>query len=352
MPSSPELARPKATVLGALVEGWRRVLAAPGIAAGMLLATLLVALPLSIVVGRSIESHLGDSIESGQLVAGWDAGWAAEFAAQAEGIARTFTYEILGFGGLLSTLSRLLDQKGPSGQTGIVDPALLGAIALYGALWVFLAGGLLDRFARGRAVGASAFFSACGVHFFRFLRLGLVIGFAYWALFRWLHPLLFTSLYDRLTRDLTVEHYALAIRALLYFVFMAALALVNVIADIAKVRIVVEDRRSALSALGAALRFIRRRAGRVIALYLVNVIALLIVGRLWMQVTPSAATPDWLAFLAAQAYLLARIWARLAFMASEVVFFQGELAHAQYTARPLVRWPDSPSVEGIRNLGA
>ena len=31
---------------------------------------------------------------------------------------------------------------------------------------------------------------------------------------------------------------------------------------------------------------------------------------------------------------LARVWARLAFMASEVVFFQGELAHADYTAAP------------------
>jgi hypothetical protein len=38
-------------------------------------------------------------------------------------------------------------------------------------------------------------------------------------------------------------------------------------------------------------------------------------------------------------------------MASEVVFFQGELAHAQYAALPEVVWPDSPSVEGLRRLG-
>jgi len=51
-----------------------------------------------------------------------------------------------------------------------------------------------------------------------------------------------------------------------------------------------------------------------------------------------------------QVYLVARIWGRLAFLGSETVFFQGELAHAQYTAAPLPRWPDSVSVEGIRNL--
>jgi hypothetical protein len=37
-------------------------------------------------------------------------------------------------------------------------------------------------------------------------------------------------------------------------------------------------------------------------------------------------------------------------MASEVVFFQGELAHAGYTAAPLPTWPDSPAVEAIENL--
>jgi hypothetical protein len=67
-------------------------------------------------------------------------------------------------------------------------------------------------------------------------------------------------------------------------------------------------------------------------------------------VAPTASSPDWSALLAAQAWLLARIWARLAFMASEVVFFQGELAHAQYTARPEPIWPDSPAVEAIHNL--
>jgi len=37
-------------------------------------------------------------------------------------------------------------------------------------------------------------------------------------------------------------------------------------------------------------------------------------------------------------------------MAGEVVFFQGELAHATYTAAPLQMWPDSPAAEAIENL--
>jgi hypothetical protein len=54
------------------------------------------------------------------------------------------------------------------------------------------------------------------------------------------------------------------------------------------------------------------------------------------------------ALLASQLYLVFRLWARLAFLASEVVFFQGELAHAQYASQPELVWPDSPAVESLR----
>ena len=69
--------------------------------------------------------------------------------------------------------------------------------------------------------------------------------------------------------------------------------------------------------------------------------------RLWLQVAPSASAPAWLALLLAELYLLVRVWAKLAFMGSEVVFFQGELAHAEYSAAPPVIWPDSPAAEAI-----
>jgi len=37
-------------------------------------------------------------------------------------------------------------------------------------------------------------------------------------------------------------------------------------------------------------------------------------------------------------------------MASEVAFFQGELAHRDYTAAPMPIWPDAPEVEALENL--
>ena len=39
------------------------------------------------------------------------------------------------------------------------------------------------------------------------------------------------------------------------------------------------------------------------------------------------------------------------FMASEVVFFQAELAHAHYAAAPEPVWPDAPSAGGTAGIG-
>ena len=157
-------------------------------------------------------------------------------------------------------------------------------------------------------------------------------------------------MYHRFTRDLTAERDGMVVRGLLYVVFVIVLALINLVADFAKVRAVVEDRRSMVGALGASLRFIRRRPFRVVGLYGLNVVAFLIILRLWLAAAPGADATPWFALLVTQIYLLARVWAKLAFMASEVAFFQGELAHAHYTAAPDPVWPDSPAVEAIDNL--
>ena len=330
-------------MLGAWLEGWRRVWAAPALAASLLVVTLLTALPLGVALGGMIREQLGTSDLANKPAWNWDAGWAAEFAAQAQGIGRTFTHEIIGFGGTLKILSDIIDARG-------INPTLAGAAVAYGALWMFLTGGILDRFARGRVVRAAGFFAASGAYFVRLIRLGVVMIASYWVLFRYLHPLLFTRVYDHYTRNMTAEREGFALRVGLYALFALVLFTVNLIFDFAKVRLVVEDRRSVISALGASMRFLRRRPFRAFGLYLLNGIGFLLVLRLWFDAAPQAWESVTWAFFVTQVYLLARIWLRLVFMASEVVFFQGELAHAGYTARPPHLWPNSAAAEAIQNL--
>jgi hypothetical protein len=338
MPSSP-----RATILGAFLEGWRRVLHAPALALSVMGAMFLCALPLGLALRGMIAEHFGRSVAAERSLWEWDAGWAAEFAAQAQGVGRTFTHEILGFGGTVSTLSGFFDGTP-------LPPTVWAAVVAAVLLWVFVSGGILDRLARGRPIRTAAFFAACGVYFVRFLRLGVFVGAAYWVIFAWLQPLLLGTLWNQWTRDLSSEREAFQLRVVLYLVLATALAVVNIVADYAKVRTVVEDRRSMIGALGASMRFLRRRPLRVFGLYLLSALATVVVIRLWFTAAPTGATSVWVAFLVTQVYILFRVWAKLAWMAAEVVFFQGELAHASYTAGPLPLWPDSPAAEALENL--
>jgi hypothetical protein len=332
------------TVGTALREGIRRVNGAPAILCGMFALTLLVALPLSYALRGMIAAHLGQSLAAERAAASVNSDWWQEFLAQAAGLGTTFVPSIIGFGAVLDNLSAFLDNER-------LATTIAGATSAWLVLWSFLSGGVLDRYARARPTRAQGFFAACGVHFWRFLRLGIVAFLLYDLLFAWVHPLLFETLFPRLTRDLTVERTALLIRLALYVVFGALLVLTSLIFDYARIRLVVEDRRSALGALVAGLRFVRRQKGTVL-LYLANAGLFLLLVLLYAVLAPGAPGSGismWLVLGLGELYILGRHYLKLLFYASETAFFQGALAHAAYTAAPVVVWPDSPAAEAIAN---
>jgi len=234
-------------------------------------------------------------------------------------------------------------------------PLLVTATAAVSlVLWIFLAGGVIDRYARGRPTRAHGFFSAAGVFFFRFLRLAVLAGGAYLFLFGVVHAWMFGSVYEGLTREVTVERTAFLLRVGLYVAFFAALAGVNLLFDYAKVRAVVEDRRSMVGALVSAIRFLFRNGSAAVSLYLVNVLPIGLVLGAYALVSPGAGSTGvsmWTGMAIGQAYVLGRLWAKLLFWASEAALFQQRLAHAGYVAAAAPRWPDSPAVEAIARRG-
>jgi hypothetical protein len=235
---------------------------------------------------------------------------------------------IAGFGAVLLNLSDLLDNV-PLVTT------IAGVTGAWLVVWSFLSGGIIDRLARDRPTRARGFFGACGEHFAPIARLGLVALLGYAVLFGWLHPLLFDVAYPRMTRDLTVERTAFAIRIALYAVFLVALIVVNVIVDYARIRIVVEDRHSAVGALLAGSRFARRNLPAV--------------GALYVLIAPRASMPAWLILAIGEGYIVLRLFLKLGFYGSETSLFQARLAHASYTAAPPIAWPESPAAETITN---
>ena len=165
----------------------------------------------------------------------------------------------------------------------------------------FLAGGVIDRYARGRPTRGYGFFGACGRHLGAMLRLAALEIVLYLGV-------------DNLPTPVAAS--------------VAIAVAINMVLTYARVRLVVEDRRSALGAVLAAGRFLRRHpAGCII--YLV-----------WMAAAGATAL-----YVRGAAPILL-----LPLLASATVFFQSRLAHARYTAAPPLEWPESPAAEAIANL--
>jgi hypothetical protein len=293
--------------IGAFLEGWRRVWRAPvlllGTAAALWLASRLLA---------AAAEPPREWVTIYEIPLGFAAPWANRFFVELRNLADVLAPEFA-----------------PFFQPSPLPRAIAAGVTIRILMWMFLTGGALDRLARGRPIYTAAFFSACGMYFVRFLRLAAIVILPAYALLR---------AQRSFGGSLAVQLMALAV-----------LAAGGILADFAKVRAVVEDRHSMFGAIAAAIRFTRRRFGRVLGLALLNGLALLAVVRVEFQVN-ATAVPSWLAALMSAGMMIVATFARLAMLASEVVFFQGELAHAGYAAAPAFVWPDSPAAEAIDNL--
>ncbi|HEX6217109.1 MAG TPA: hypothetical protein VFZ38_19890 [Vicinamibacterales bacterium] len=312
---------------------------APWCVIGLWLATVMIALPFAIMLQGLIGDHLGASLAAESAAAGVNYDWWNEFLAQASGIGVSFVPAILGFAAVMQNLSTVAD-------TTALPVSVAIAVSAHTIVSLFLIGGVLDRLARDRAVGAGAFFAACGVYALRFFRLAIIATAIYWVLFVPYHEWLFDELFPTLIEDVTDERTAFAYRVILYVLFLIPLLLVNLVFDYAKVRAVVEDRRSMIGALAAGWRFVRRHPLSSAALYALDALLFGLVIGLYYFIAP-AANQNTTAFAIGQLYIVLRVIVRLQFAASQIALFQGRLAHAGYVARPVARWPDSPAAEAV-----
>lgn len=326
------------SITAAFVDGLRRVRRAPWLVAGLWISTVLLALPLAATLHGLIGDHLGASMAAESAARGVNFDWWNEFLAQTAGVGQSFVPAVLGFAAVLNNLSGVADARA-------LPVVIASAVAAQIVVSMFLVGGVLDRLARDRALGAGGFFAACGVYFVRFLRLGVIAAGVYWLLFVSLHAWLFDAVYPRLIANVTVERTAFVYRVGLYVVFAVPVLFANVVFDYAKVRAVVEDRRSMIGAIVAGARFVVRHPA-TLGLYALNALLFLLVIGCYFLVVPGGST-NLMAFGVGQVYIVLRVAVRLQFAASQTALFQGRLAHAGYVARPVAKWPDSPAAEAL-----
>ena len=207
-----------------------------------------------------------------------------------------------------------------------LSPAESATLAFLFLAWVFLSGGIIDRLARDTRSGGTRFFAACGACFGPLLRLALMALAAYAAVLTWVEPAL-----------ARVETTNDSVRMMLFGALAMLIFAIALVFDYARVRLVIEDRRSAAGAILAALRFIRAYPGRVLGTQAL----------FWMLLTAWIALrgfidvqPDSLAsHLVAGGELLLK----LALIGTQCAIYQSALASPGWVARAEPKWPDEPS---------
>lgn len=326
-----------------LADAARRVREAPILLVGLWMLTVAASLPLTLSVDRDIVAQLGSSTVAASVAQGGNYDWLQEFAAQASGASTTLTPRIIGFAATLDNASAFVDRSAR-------PLAVTLAAMLYLVTMIFLAGGILDRLARGRRTGLYGFFGACGGLFPRLLRLSLLSAVAYGMIAGPYHDWIFDSVIERITENFIAERSVFGVRLIGYVAWLVPLALVNLLFDYAKVRAVVEDRLSAIGSLGAAVDFLRVEWRRAAVFYLANLVLLTCVIGIYGLLAPGvggAGAGMWAGFIISQLYIAGRLAVKLLFWASEITFFQSRMAHAGYVRRRLPVWPDSPAAEAL-----
>lgn len=306
-------------MMRALVGGLGDALASPRQLALLWLALLLVALPAGVLIEESIHASIGASRVDESLRQGLDMAWLSEYGSRARGLETSMQPSIVGRGAVFDNLESWF-----SGGL-FLDTRTVAFGVAYALIWLFLLGGVLDRFARRESNFVSAPFMAAGARFFpRLLRLTVVSGVLYFGIYRlarWLFPWI-----EQLTKDVTVERTVLLANLAGACVVVTLLGLVNLVFGYAKIAVVYEGRRSSLGALMRAARFVAGHPGKTIGLYLLLACLALLVIALYALLAPgpgqSTVVGVALALLMGQLFLVARLAVRLSFFGAQMRLYE------------------------------
>ena len=309
--------RALASAVRALADGLAMVARAPALVAGVAVVTFLSVAPFGAMLAARLQASLDQqppvALESVEI----DAEWWMEFRAHARGLDLTFTPTVIGFAAPLDNLSALLD--------GSARPlALAGPVAVAVGVWAVLWGGLLSRFGRRRGTGLLAFVAAGFRHAPRLAAISIGAAVVNLLLYLTVHAALFGWLYERLAAHAPTERDAFLIRLGAYALFGLLLSGVAAIAAFTRVRVVVAGDRSVAEAVVNAAAFVREHALAVAALCaLVGALFVaLLAGYGVTEVMGGSRVGGWRAVGLGQAYIVARLFLRLACGASEVCLFQ------------------------------
>ncbi len=307
------------TALRAIFHGLGRSLSSPGLVLLLWVASVVAALPAVVLMAESIRSAIGPSQAHETLRGDLELGWWSEYADRATGIETSFTPSSVSAAAFFDNLDAWF-----SGELFSSARGLLALGGIYALLWIFLLGGVLDYLYTGPArLQMAQFLGGSSRYFGRFFRLTLLSGGGYFLVYR-LSRRLFPWV-EGLTRDVTVERTVLIYNLLAAAAVVFGLTLIHLIADYAKIAMVLEDRRSAVLAAVRGLAFVLSHPLRTLGIYYGLGLATVGLSVLYFLVAPHPGGASTLAivaaFLVGQVFLLGKLVLRVATYGAQMALY-------------------------------
>jgi hypothetical protein len=330
------------SALRAMAVGARRALGSPFILLWLWVLNIAVAAPVAWVVVASLEDGIGASRAYVTLSESFDMEWYRTYRDEARGIASTFTPTHTGAGALYENLERMVTGDLMTRSLGLT---VIGGV--YALLWLLMLGGAIDRFAdRVTRSGFRRFFGAGGRFFFRFVRLAVLSGALYFAIY-WVSRHVLDWM-EAATRDVNVEGTIFYYSLLIWGFTAVLLTLIHACFGFAKVATVVDDRRSMLLAAMRGFVFVVRHPARTLGLYYGFLLVTGFVLAGYVLLAPGVGQQNYeallWAFAGSQIFLLLRLFVRLSLLGGQTALYQ---AYALPPAEPqgLSTLPEPVSVE-------
>jgi hypothetical protein len=300
------------SILQAWSSGFRRGLAEPKMTVLLYVLNFLLAIPLALACRAVLSDGLGSSMAPSNLMPGLDYTVWQDFS------------NVHG-----QELSAIIGQ-------------LSWIILLSMLLNTFLSGGILSELcAERKKFSASSFFAGCGNFFFRFFRLFLIFGVLLFVTAFLLMGILVAAV-DALTENSTSEITEVWVGVIAAVIFLIPVVLLLMIADYAKVSVVVHDDRSMVKTAWRALKFVIGHLlgtfGLEVLMLLVPLVLFAVYLKLDLAIGMTTGTTIIVMVIIQQLFLLSRAWTKVFFLAGELAYYQS----LQPTVMPVVERDTSP----------
>jgi hypothetical protein len=304
------------STLYAWITGFLRSIAEPKMTTLLYVVNLLLAIPLALACRSVLSDGLGSSLAPSNLMSGLD-------------------YTVW------QDFSNIHAQ-----ELSAVIGQLSWVLLLSMFINTFLSGGILSELrARRDKFSASSFFAGCGNYFLRFFRLFLIFGVSLCVFAAFMFVIVggaVSALIENATSEIT-DYWVRVGGAVL---FLIPVILLLMIADYAKIRVVVNGDRSMLKTAWRATKFVLDRLLRTFSLEMLMLLIPLILFAVYLKIDlaigMTTGTTILVMFVIQQLFLLSRAW-------TKVFFFAGEMAlylSLQPIASPVVdRDTSSPDLE-------